>query len=117
MNKTVAIIGVLVALAVGYVVGNQTSSHHSDSSTTTAAPVAAAAPDSSVERFKVPIGTAPVRGPATAKITVVEFSDYQCPFCGRVEPTLDQLRKAYGKEIRIAFKNNPLPFHPNAAPA
>jgi len=59
----------------------------------------------------------PVRGPRAAKVTVVEFSDFQCPFCGRVTPTLEQLEKAYPKDLRLAWKHQPLPFHPNAMPA
>ncbi len=62
----------------------------------------------------------PVRGDATAPITIVEFSDFQCPFCGRVTPTLDQVRKTYGNKVRIVFKDFPLPNHamaPKAAEA
>jgi protein-disulfide isomerase len=59
----------------------------------------------------------PVRGPRTAKVTVVEFSDFQCPFCSRVVPTLEQLEKAYPKDLRLAWKHQPLSFHPNAMPA
>ncbi len=58
-----------------------------------------------------------VRGPADAPLTVVLFSDFQCPFCARVEPTLDQLQKAFPKEVRIVWRNLPLPMHPNAMPA
>jgi len=67
--------------------------------------------------FKVPVGTSPVRGSATALVTIVEFSDFQCPFCARVEPTLDALRQKYGDKVRVVWKNEPLPFHPNAEPA
>ncbi len=59
----------------------------------------------------------PSRGPATAKVTIVEFSDFQCPFCARVNPTLDQIRTTYPDDVRIVFRHSPLPFHPNAAPA
>ncbi len=59
----------------------------------------------------------PVRGPRAAKVTVVEFSDFQCPFCSRVAPTLEQLEKAYPKDLRLAWKHQPLPFHQNAMPA
>jgi protein-disulfide isomerase len=59
----------------------------------------------------------PVRGPAQAKVTVALFSDFQCPFCSRVEPTLRQLEEAYPGQIRIVWKHQPLPFHPNALPA
>jgi protein-disulfide isomerase len=59
-----------------------------------------------------------VWGSPTAPVTVLEFSDLQCPFCARVHPTLKQLETKYGpNELRIVFKHNPLPFHPNARPA
>jgi protein-disulfide isomerase len=50
-------------------------------------------------------------------VTVVVFSDFQCPFCNRVEPTLAQLRKAYPEEVRVVWKNLPLAMHPQAMPA
>lgn len=62
----------------------------------------------------------PVRGPADAPITIVEYSDFQCPFCSRVTPTLDALQKKYAGKIRIVFKDFPLPNHleaPKAAEA
>jgi protein-disulfide isomerase len=76
----------------------------------------AAAAGDGVERIQVPVG-GPVRGPATAQVTVVEFSDFQCPFCSRVVPTLERLRKEYPTQVRIFFRHFPLPFHENAAPA
>ena len=59
----------------------------------------------------------PVRGPKVAPVTVVVFSDFQCPFCTRVEPTLAQLQKAYPNDVRVVWKNYPLPMHPQAMPA
>jgi len=47
----------------------------------------------------------------------VVFSDFQCPFCSRLLPTLKQVEQAYGGKVRIAWKHKPLPFHPNALPA
>jgi protein-disulfide isomerase len=67
--------------------------------------------------FKVAIGKSPVRGPATALVTIVVFSDFQCPFCKRVEPTLDKVRETYGDQVRFVWKDQPLPFHPRAEPA
>jgi len=67
--------------------------------------------------FKVPVGSSPVLGSKDALVTVVEFSDFQCPYCGRVEPTLKQLRDKYGEKVRFVWKNEPLPFHPRAEPA
>ena len=66
---------------------------------------------------KIEVGSAPVLGPKNAPITIVEWSDFQCPFCARAEPTLQQLQKEYPGKIRIAWKHQPLSFHPNAMPA
>jgi protein-disulfide isomerase len=68
--------------------------------------------------YKVDIGKSPVKGAAKdALVTIVEFSDFQCPFCGRVEPTIAQVMKEYEGKVRVVWKDNPLPFHPNAMPA
>ena len=76
-----------------------------------------AAQPASEQVFKVALGDAPAKGDADARVTIVEWSDFQCPFCGRVEPTLQQLREEYKGKIRVAWKNQPLSFHPNAMPA
>ena len=67
--------------------------------------------------FKVPIGTSPVRGGPNALVTIVEFADYQCPYCGRAEDTMKALREKYGDTLRFVFKDEPLPFHEHAEPA
>lgn len=67
--------------------------------------------------WRVPVGGSPVIGPATALVTIVEFSDFQCPYCSRVTPTLKGLEAKYGQQLRIVWKNQPLPFHPRAEPA
>jgi protein-disulfide isomerase len=59
----------------------------------------------------------PARGPSTAPVTVVLFSDFQCPFCSKVEPVLKQIEATYPRDVRITWKHLPLPFHPNALPA
>jgi protein-disulfide isomerase len=65
----------------------------------------------------IPIGSSPVRGKSTAKVTIVEFADFQCSFCTRAQPVLDRIRKDYGDDVRIVFKHQPLDFHPDAMPA
>ena len=71
--------------------------------------------DSGPSRFRVPVtADQPQRGPADAPITIVEFADFQCPFCKRVQPTLNELREKYGDRIRIVWRDNPLPFHKEA---
>jgi protein-disulfide isomerase len=59
----------------------------------------------------------PQKGPRAAPVTVVVFSDFQCPFCSRVEPSLTQLQKAYPNDVRVVWKNLPLAMHPQAMPA
>lgn len=58
-----------------------------------------------------------VRGSADATITIVEYSDFQCPYCSKGYQNLEQLRKKYGADMRVVFKNKPLDFHPLAMPA
>jgi len=59
----------------------------------------------------------PAKGPAGAPIEIVEFSDFQCPFCRRSRPTVEQVLKTYGDKIRLVYRHYPLPSHPNARPA
>ncbi|TMB59421.1 MAG: hypothetical protein E6J56_00275 [Deltaproteobacteria bacterium] len=59
----------------------------------------------------------PERGPKNASVTIIEFSDYQCPFCQKAEDVVDQVMKTYGDKIRLVYRDYPLPFHPNARPA
>jgi len=66
---------------------------------------------------KVDIGTSPSKGPEDARITVIEFSDFQCPFCRRGAKTMEDVLKEYPKDVKLVFKNLPLPFHPQAKPA
>jgi protein-disulfide isomerase len=81
-----------------------------------AAPPARPQPDPRAV-YKVPVGNSPVLGAADALVTVVVFSDFECPFCARVEPTLASLRERYGRDIRFVWKHMPLPFHQKAVPA
>ncbi|MEO5727838.1 MAG: thioredoxin domain-containing protein [Byssovorax sp.] len=67
--------------------------------------------------WKVPAGDGPAKGGAEALVTIVQFSDFQCPFCSRVEPSIDDVMKTYGNKVRLIWRNNTLPFHPRAEPA
>lgn len=67
--------------------------------------------------YDVKIGNAPFAGGEKAKVEVVEFSDFQCPFCARAADILKEIKKKYGKKVKIAFKQFPLPFHSQAKDA
>lgn len=67
--------------------------------------------------YAVSVDNSAVKGPADAWVTIVEVSDFQCPFCNRVGPTLKEVEQKFGKDVRIVFKHNPLGFHQRALPA
>ncbi len=69
------------------------------------------------QEYDVSVGEAPVLGNPNAPVTIVEFSDFQCPFCKRADPTLRKIREEYGDRVRIAFKHMPLSIHPQAPAA
>ncbi len=72
-----------------------------------------------LEPYRVPVelAGAPVRGNPKAPVTIVEFSDFQCPFCVRARPTVARVREVYGDRVRFAFRHYPLDFHPQAQKA
>jgi protein-disulfide isomerase len=72
--------------------------------------------DDTTTVFKVPLGNSPILGSPNALVTIVEFSDFQCPFCSKVEPTLKSIRDKYGDKVRLVWRNEPLPFHNRAEP-
>jgi protein-disulfide isomerase len=61
------------------------------------------------------VAGAPSVGPANAKITIVEFSDFQCPYCALAAPKAMALAKQYPNDVRVVFKQFPLEMHSNAA--
>jgi protein-disulfide isomerase len=84
-----------------------------------AAPAAPARPQIDPNKvYSLNVGDSPTKGPKDAKITIVEFSDYQCPFCSQAEPLVDQVLAAYPKDVQRVYKQFPLTsIHPNALPA
>jgi protein-disulfide isomerase len=72
-----------------------------------------------MEPFRVPVelAQAPVRGNPRATVTILEFSDFECPYCQRVRPTMIRLREMYSDRVRFAFRHYPLDFHPQAQKA
>ncbi len=68
-------------------------------------------------RQKVAAADRPTRGPANAPIELIEFSDFQCPYCLKANPVVTQVLNAYGDKIRFTYRHYPLGNHPNARPA
>jgi protein-disulfide isomerase len=68
-------------------------------------------------RIDISLKNTSVRGPAGAPLVLVEYADYECPYCQQVQPTLDQLEAAFKGKIAFAYKDLPLPMHPHAQKA
>ena len=62
-------------------------------------------------------GVSPVKGAAKPLVTIVEFSDFECPYCSEVQTALRQVMASYGKDVRLVFKHLPLEGHRNSLPA
>ena len=117
MNKGTAIVGFLMSFLAGmFLMWGMDQGHKSDISAEGASASTGNAPDQS--SASVPVTAKdPQWGNPLAPVTIVTISDFQCPFCSRVEPTLKQIRDKYGPEkVRFVWKNNPLPFHKDARP-
>ncbi|EDM75719.1 DSBA-like thioredoxin domain protein [Plesiocystis pacifica SIR-1] len=67
--------------------------------------------------YAVPVTDRPMKGKAEALVTIVEYSDFECPYCRKVLPTLTQIEEEYGDDVRVVFRQQPLPMHKNAKPA
>lgn len=75
---------------------------------------AANQPLTAEQAAKVAAGDVPAFGPADAKVTLVEFSDFQCPYCSRAASVTSQIKAKYGTKVRFVFRQYPLSFHDNA---
>jgi protein-disulfide isomerase len=78
---------------------------------------ATAAESAAVQKHDIPLANAYVRGPKDTPVTIVEFSDFQCPYCAQAAALVDQILGAYPQNVNFVYKNFPLPMHPNADPA
>jgi protein-disulfide isomerase len=65
----------------------------------------------------IKVAGAPTKGPKNAPVTLVVFSDFQCPYCSRAVPTLKEIEKQYAGKVKMIFKHQPLPMHSNAKAA
>jgi protein-disulfide isomerase len=109
----------VIALSSALVLSCSASDRPTTATTTTSAEaLAAPAPSPTSEpRFAVPIDGLPIMGDGNALVTIVEFTDYECPYCAKAEKTMRELRDAYGRDLRFAVAMHPLPMHPHARDA
>ncbi len=66
--------------------------------------------------YTIEVGKAPIRGNPNASVTIVEYSDFQCPFCARAQPILEAVLEKYPDDVRLVYKHFPLSFHKAARP-
>jgi protein-disulfide isomerase len=68
-------------------------------------------------RAEVSVKDAPVRGPKNPKVLIIEYADYECPYCQQIQPALDKLEADFKGKLALAYKDVPLPMHAHAAKA
>jgi protein-disulfide isomerase len=116
------LVGALLCLAIGFLIGRASADDPQPvlyglpaTQGDAGAGGAASEPTPPAEPVQVDVMGAPAQGPADAKVTMVEFVDFECPFCGRyARDTLPRLRREYGDRIRYVSRQFPLEIHPNA---
>ena len=79
--------------------------------------VEAKLPDDRGVVYDIKVGSSPIRGPKDAPVTIFEFSDFQCPYCANLQSTLEQVLKAFPKDVRLVYKQYPLNIHQYARQA
>jgi len=107
-GRAVGVMGFVIALAVGFFAMRAFRMHQVEAATLV----------EGQPRVAVPLrGNEPTRGPADALVTVVAFSDYQCPFCAAADKELEALMNAYPGDLRVVYKHMPMPHHKSALSA
>jgi protein-disulfide isomerase len=107
LGNLVFVVGFLVTLVLGYYVGQWVRVKFGEQPQ----------PDGG-DRYRVELrGDEPQLGPDDALVTIIEFADYQCPYCADSVKPLKDAMKPYGDDVRLIFKHYPLPGHTRAAPA
>lgn len=106
-STAIGILGFVIALGGGFFIGQWIRRPP-------AAPVEIVEGDRYSVRLR---GDEPTRGPDDALVTVIEFADFQCPYCGKGAGPLEEVREEYDRDVRVIYKHYPLPFHRKAPAA
>ncbi|MCI0573258.1 MAG: thioredoxin domain-containing protein [Myxococcaceae bacterium] len=110
-------VGAVLGFAAGRVVSPDGGSREAVRAERPVAAASAPRRPADITVYRVPLEGSHSEGREDALVTLVAFTDYQCPYCARAESTLAQLRETYGEHLRLVVKHNPLPNHPQARPA
>ena len=113
MRSSTAFIGFVVSAGLGFAIGfaARAGTEEVAKKAKPPAPLERPKPVTRSDVYNVPVGDSPQRGSADALVTIVEFSDFQCPFSKKVQPVVDKLFEKYGADLRLVFKHLPMPFH------
>lgn len=117
-NKFLVVVLIIAAFSLGSLTNKVSMLDKNDSSNTlgeTTKNIPTSAPQEPTKAEPKPVTDADhIRGNKNAKITLIEYSDYECPFCQRFHPTTNELLEVYKDKIRLVYRHFPLSFHANA---
>ncbi|MCC3298477.1 thioredoxin domain-containing protein [Arthrobacter caoxuetaonis] len=116
MRKAVPSLIIAGLLVSGGVVSCGTSSESPAPETSVSASAEASLPADQMDKL-VPADARTITDPADPKATLVLFTDYQCPYCAKMDTLIEQAKADYGDQVRIVVRNYPLPKHQNAEPS
>lgn len=116
MRRAVPSLIIAGLLVSGGVVSCGTDTPSPETSATATASAEASVPADKMDKL-VPADARTITDPADPQATLVLFTDYQCPYCGMMDPLIQQAKKDYGDQVRIVVRNYPLPKHQNAEPS
>jgi protein-disulfide isomerase len=117
-TSVLALIGLFILMFAGQNLAGTKNTNSASGNANTNTNQAAANPEPT-PAAEVPAitGDDHVKGGSNAKVTLIEYSDFQCPYCGRHNDTMGEISKAYGNKVKIVFRHFPLSFHPEAQKA
>jgi protein-disulfide isomerase len=112
------VVGLLGGLLSGFLLWGRNSAAYPRTAAINATKVPSVTPTPKTVRYDVPVGSAPALGSADAPVTIIEFSDFECPYCQKWENEVyPKLMANYANKVRFVYRNFPLNGHASAVPA